>query len=314
MAPLPSELADNEFVQRYRAWLGEHYLLAGMNHENLTNAGFFKNYLFFYALPYLFSEKLVELEPGLVRRVQSWSFFTALFVRHLDVILDGCPSEHLFNQQRRVLAFFAESDAQLRELFAADHPFWPEFKVLHERYFGALEMEVSLGRDRRLLTKEEYVQLAIDKACISEGVPLVLCHLAHDFDNFAPLRGALQHFNVSLQILDDIPDVWEDEADGRWNYFRELFNAFLVRENIVVDKTPGNPLLRKYYYLSGVPAEGYRQALWHLDQIRLCLDGGRLSDALEQCVESQSNFCRKRCSQIEAAVSDAFQVATASAC
>lgn len=313
MAPLPPELANNEFVQRYRAWLGEHYLLAGMNHETLTNAGFFKNYLFFYALPHLFSENLVKIESGLLRQVQSWSFFTALFIRQLDMIVDGCPPEHLFNQQRKVLAFFAESDAQLRELFAADHPFWNGYKLLHERYFAALEMEVSLGRDRRSLTEKEYVQHAIDKACISEGVPLALCHLARDFDNFAPLTGALQHFNVSLQILDDIPDVWEDETEGRWNYFRGLFNAFLEHEEVVVDQTPGNPMLRKYYYLSGVPAEGYRQALWHLDQIRSCLDGDRLSDALEKCVESQSGFCRKRCSEIEAAVSEAFREASAAA-
>ena len=163
------------------------------------------------------------------------------------------------------------------------------------------------------MTREDYVQHAIDKACVSEGITLALCHLARDFENLEPLTAALRHFNVSLQILDDIVDVWEDQKAGHWNYFGELLNDFLVRENIDADETPGNLLLRKFYYLSGAPAEGYRWALWHLDQVRVCLAGGRLSHALGKCVESQSNYCRKRCRQIEAAVSDAFRLAPAPA-
>lgn len=90
MVHLPG-LSENDFVKRYRTWIDQHYLLTGRNQESLTSADFFKNYLFFYALPYLLSEKMQELEAELLRQVQSWSFFTALFVRQLDMVVDGYP-------------------------------------------------------------------------------------------------------------------------------------------------------------------------------------------------------------------------------
>lgn len=71
-------MTGDNFVERYLAWLDRHYLLTGMNQESLTSAGFFKNYLFFYALPRLLSEKMQKLDQGLLRQVQSWGFFTAL--------------------------------------------------------------------------------------------------------------------------------------------------------------------------------------------------------------------------------------------
>jgi tetratricopeptide (TPR) repeat protein len=290
--------------QRFKAAICEDPLLSVEDKEALSKDSFFSRYIFYHLITESFRHWFPQVDAHRWSRVTQGCFFSFLFVRCLDDIIDAFPAENLLPLQRRALSYHAQAQRCFADVFPKDAAFWPMLSTVYDRYFKTMSREQQLRRLTPDWTLEAYLQHAADKACMVAVIPIVLRNLADSRFPFKEVELSLLQYHIALQIIDDLSDLVEDIAAKRPTYYFQQLQNVLNQHGIEIDPSRDSELLKRYLYVSGVASSGYEQAIECLEKAITALPSGA-SDEYTGFLRSQIVACRRKISLVGSLVATA---------
>jgi hypothetical protein len=245
----------------FKTAIAENPLLSVTDKEALSKDSFFLRYVFYYFVVESFRHQFPKIDEGRWSQAAQGCFFSFLFVRCLDNLIDRAPSDETLSLQRRVLAFHAQAQLCFKDVFPANAAFWPMLSEVYDRHFQAMFDEGQIQRRAEKWHLEAYLQHAADKACMVAVIPTVLRHLSDSSFPHGEVEASLLQYHIALQIVDDLDDIVEDIASQKPTYYCQMLFEFLAQHEIEIDPLSEGDLLKRYLHVSGVANSGYRQAI-----------------------------------------------------
>jgi hypothetical protein len=245
----------------FKAAIAENPLLSVTDKEVLSKDSFFLRYSFYYSIVESFRDQFPTVDEGRWSQAAQGCFFSFLFVRGLDDLIDKAPSDETLSLQRRVLAFHAQAQLCFKDVFPGNATFWPMLSQVYDRHFQAMSDEGQIHRRAEKWHLEAYLQHAADKACMVAVIPTVLRNLSESSFPHGEVETSLLQYHIALQIIDDLDDLVEDIASQKPTYYSQMLLEFLAQHEIKIDPSSEGDLLKRYLYVSGVANSGYREVI-----------------------------------------------------
>lgn len=307
------EAVDNSLEigrRQFQSTIRHDPLLSSDDKDTLTQDSFFVRYSFYYLVTESFKGWFPDVAPRRWSLVTQACFFSFLFVRSLDDILDGCPPERRLLLHRRVASFHAQAQRCLAEVFPNEPSFWSELAAIYEHYFEIMAQEDDLKARQVEWDLEEYFQHAIDKSCMIAIIPTVLHGLAASSFSRERVKQSLLQHHIAIQIIDDLDDIGEDLVAGRPSYYAQLLINYLHGQGVEIDPTGDADLLKRYLYVSGVANSGYREIITRL-RMALATLPTPPSSYYPDYLRSQIEVCERRIAVVDSLVTAARDAARA---
>ncbi|WP_336789463.1 hypothetical protein [Paenibacillus sp. MMO-177] len=175
-----------------------------------------KNYIC-YLLPYWVSDS-VSIPPSQCRLLSLSNVFSMLYYFLQDDVMDENPAAW---KEQLALAHLCHSEMEdiLRELFAADSPFWN-----YRRHYVNEWASAVVSEDRHDYFMTDIVQVAKKASPLKLASTGVLL-LADQPEKIASMEELVDYSLVLLQMADDLTD-WEDDlSEGNYNCLLSMIHA-----------------------------------------------------------------------------------------
>lgn len=197
-----------------------------------------------------------------------------------DQIIDGdMDAETLATGAAANQAMEFEAYRLFTCLFGDDERFWSFLRrqLVELTEVGQVQREVQSGRITIMdVPYARIEQLAMQKCCVSRVVPFGLCLLRGSLKSAGPLVQAIDHYQLGMQIYDDLSD-WRDDHESR--RISTTMAALCVATGEDPFERDAGYVARRLYY-----GKIYRRLLeraeWQGRQAR-ALMGSLMTDALD---------------------------------
>ncbi len=121
------------------------------------------------------------------------------------------------------------------QLAPSSNDFWVYFNKYLEEYTIACAWEIGDGSNLRSFTAHDLRRVA-HRSAMAKLVPVTLALASGQSYRICKIEQAIEHLTLGLQIKDDLTDVSQDLAEGKWSYVisriignRPKKHNFLVR-------------------------------------------------------------------------------------
>lgn len=203
--------------------------------------------------PYLFQSLFSDVESDELRQL---SVAGRLFGASI-ILYDDFLDEDVFEKNARKLftplVMQWESQKILSQLFEFNSSFWEKFHSFYQDHIRACVIEESFRsgkRDWSDFTEELGLEITVGKNGISRAVVAGLVELSANKSVYEPLIEAINNFNISCQILDDLVDWKRDLKDATPSIL--LARVFDNNPHLLVNRNTDNTeILAKTIYYQG---------------------------------------------------------------